>query len=176
MSEKYHPFLRVLHWIVGPLIIIMLALGWCMENLLGKEDPIRPAAFDLHKSIGVVLLLLILMRIATRLSTAVPPLPGTMHPLIRISAKVTHYIIYVLMVLMPLTGYGMTNSFGYPVKLFGLPCPKIFPDDKAMGGIFRECHKIFGYALMILVTLHITAAIYHRFFDRQENNVLPRIT
>jgi len=175
MPVKYHSFLRILHWVMALLIITMLFLGWYMANMVEKNNPLRGSLYDLHKSIGVTLLILVIIRIAIRLATFIPPLPATIHPLIRAASQVSHYTLYIFMVIMPLSGYGMSNSFGRGVALFGIPLPKILPDDKEIGGLLRQVHGVAGYVLMGLVALHVAAALWHRFFDKKENDVLPRM-
>jgi cytochrome b561 len=178
MQEKYHPFLRILHWVMAVLVITMIFLGWFMEYLedvIGKTNPTRLFLYDLHKSLGVIVLVLIVIRIIARIVTFAPPLPQTMQPLIRIAAKSLHYTLYTLMVVTPLAGYAMSDSFGKGVKLFGLPLPRILSVNKELGKTLSELHSVFAYTLLALIVIHIAAAIWHRFFDKRENDTLPRI-
>ncbi len=178
MPKKYHPFLRALHWVMALLIIFQIFLGWFMEYLegvIGKNNPTRLFLYDLHKSLGVTVLILVALRIIVRLTTFIPPLPNSIHPLIRTTAKVSHYAIYVLMVITPMVGYATSDSLGKGVKLFGLPLPKILPDDKELGKILGDLHGICAYTLLVLIIIHVVAAIWHRFFDKPENDTLRRL-
>jgi len=178
MPGKYHPFLRILHWIMALLVISMIALGWTMEYLedvIGKNNPTRLFLYDLHKSLGVIVIILVAVRVITRLMTAVPPLPQTIHPMIKVAAKVSHFALYALMVATPLVGYAMSDSFGKGVKLFDLPLPKFLPDNKVLGKTLADLHELFAYTLLALIVVHVAAAIRHRFFDKPENDVLKQI-
>ena len=114
MPTKYHPFLRILHWLMALLIILQIFLGWYMEYsedaMGGKDSPAHLALYNLHKSLGVTLLVLVSIRITTRIRTFVPPIPKSIPPGLRITAKASHYVLYALMVITPLVGYAMSDS------------------------------------------------------------------
>jgi cytochrome b561 len=86
-----------------------------------------------------------------------------------------HMLLYGLMIFMPLSGYLMSNFFGYPVHLFGLPLPMLVEKNMALGKFFASTHEILGFAFVAILGLHIAGAIKHRFFDKPENDVLGRI-
>ena len=79
------------------------------------------------------------------------------------------------MVLMPLSGYLMSNYFGYPVHLFGLPLPMLVEKNIELGKFFAEVHKFIGFAFIAVLILHFAGVIKHRFFDKAENDVLKRM-
>jgi cytochrome b561 len=175
---KYPVHLRVLHWIMAVLVIFMIFLGWFMEyleDIIGKTNPKRLFLYDLHKSLGIIVLLLVTIRIITRLVTYIPPLPQTIHPVLRMMAKAVQYAMYLLMVTIPLLGYAMSDSVGKGVKLFGIPLPIFLPANKGLGKTLGDLHGVFAYTLLGLVMAHIAGAIWHRFFDRPENDTLKRM-
>ena len=177
-SGKYHPFLRVLHWLMALLLLSQIFLGWYMEyseDTMGKDSPAHLALYNLHKSLGIIILILVSARLVTRLTTFVPPFPETISPLMRAAAIATHYTMYALIVIIPLIGYAMSDSLGKGVKFFGMPLPKILPDNQELGESLSTLHNILAYTLLALIVVHVAAVIRHRLFDRPENNVVPRI-
>ncbi len=157
------------------LIIGLLAIGIYMDEFLPKDATYRGTVYSLHKSFGVIALILILIRIINRTAHKTPELPKTMPKWQIISAKITHFVLYILMFLMPLSGYLMSNSYGYPVFLFGLKMPTLAEKNYEMAKFFGECHEVFGYSLIAIIILHIGTALKHKFFDKKEHDVLPRM-
>ena len=175
---KYNIYLRILHWVMALLVLTMIFLGWFMEyleDIIGKTNPKRLFLYDLHKSLGIIVLILMIIRIITRLVTYIPPLPLTIHPGLRITSRISHYAMYLLMLAIPLLRYAMSDSFGKGVQLFGLPLPKPLPDNKLLGKKLAELHGFFAYTLLVLVIVHIAGVIWHRFFDKRVNNILSRM-
>jgi len=157
------------------IILGLLGLGIYMTEFLDKESENRMMIFGLHKSFGVVALILILLRIINRFKNKPPALPETIKKYEQKLSHLTHYTLYILMLLMPLSGYLMSNYYGYPVKLFGLQLPFLVEKNFDIGPIFSSAHFYFGYGLLFVVLLHIAAVIKHRFFDQKENDVLKRM-
>lgn len=174
-NQKYHISVRVMHWVMALIIISLLALGFYMTSFLDKASPNRMMIYDLHKSFGALVLLLIVFRVFFRLSNPVPALPKSMSQLIQKLAHSAHYMLYFLMIFMPLSGYLMSNSFGYPVHLFGLPLPMLAEKNMEMAKFFAASHEFLGFAFVGVLTLHIAGVIKHRFFDKPEHNILPRM-
>ena len=171
---KYHLSIRILHWLMALIIISMLTLGFYMAGL-DREAPNKMFLYDLHKSFGVTIFLLVAIRISCRLLTKIPPLPNTMSKLIKISAHFVHYFLYLLMILMPLSGYLMSSFAGYPVAIFSITLPNFVEKNIPKAEFFHDSHTFLAYVIITLLVLHILAAIKHRFFDLKENNILPRI-
>jgi cytochrome b561 len=93
----------------------------------------------------------------------------------KILAKFVHFALYFLMFLTPLSGYLMSNSYGFAVKLFSLEMPNLISTNYQVAKIFSDIHTIFSYTLLFLISLHIAGVIKHLFFDKAENNVLKRM-
>lgn len=172
--KKYHILMRLMHWLMAVLIICMICLGWYMSDL-PKEDPLKGVLVGLHKSFGVLLLVLFLLRVVSRVVLVIPPLPDTMALVERRLAHVGHGTLYILMAVIPLSGYAMSNMYGYGVSVFGLAMPKLFPANKELAAIAREAHELLPYVLLVVLIIHVAAVIKHRFFDKPENNVLGRM-
>lgn len=169
----------VLHWLIGLIIIANLIGGLTLDWFLDSPDPaMKQLGFTiigLHKSFGLTVILLTLVRIGWRLANPPPPLPGHMTAGERGLAYTTHYGFYALMLLMPLSGWAMasTAKLQFPILWFGLfEVPKL-PLPKSWGGTFHESHELLGYATIALLALHVGAAVKHHWFDR--DNVLARM-
>lgn len=174
--KKYQISSRILHWIMAAIIIFLLALGIYMADFLPKDAPNRMEFYNLHKSFGVLALILIIVRIINRAVFTPPSLPETINKLEQKLAYLAHILLYLLMVLVPLSGYLMSNSFGYPVNLFGFKMPFLIEKNADLGKIFHETHEIAPYILIIVLLLHIAGVIKHRYFDKnKENDVLKRM-
>ncbi len=174
-SNKYNTLMRVMHWLMAILIIGMLALGLYMDEL-PDDAPNRMDLYRLHKSIGVIVLALIAVRIVIRLFSRVPPVPTALSSLEKIAATVGHKLLYLLMILVPLSGFVMSsaNPKRYGVELFGYRLPDL-PASEMWAGIGHELHGPTAWALLIVVVIHVAAVIKHRVFDRPAGDVLPRM-
>ena len=156
------------------IILSLIGLGIYMTGL-SKEDPSRMDLYNLHKSFGTIALILIFLRIINRFIKPAPKLPNTIAKNEIILAHLAHIGLYILMIIVPLSGYLMSNSFGYPVQIFGFKMPNLMETNFDLGKIFHETHEIAPYVLLVLVIAHIFGAIKHRFFDKPENDVLKRM-
>lgn len=173
--QKYPLSSRILHWLMALLILGMLGIGIYMTDFLPKDSPNHLKIYELHKSFGVMVLILVFIRIFNRLITKVPPLPETISKIEKILAHLGHFALYALMILIPLSGYLMSNSFGFPVHFFGIEMPFLVEKNFEHGKIFAEAHEILAYTLIAVIVLHIAAVVKHRYFDKPENDVLKRM-
>ncbi len=157
----------ILHWMIAILIALNLFAGWLSTTL---EGPARFMVLGNHKSFGIIILLLTVLRIVWRLSHPAPPLLESLKTWESALAKVTHFLFYVLMLAVPMAGWAYSSSFlkGAPVSIFhlfdfpGLP----FSGDKAITGFFAETHEVLAWVLLGLLVLHVAAALKHTFVDR----------
>ncbi len=172
---KYPLSSRVLHWLMAAIIIFLLALGIYMADFLSKETPNRIEIYSLHKSLGVMVLVLVVIRIINRFIFKSPILPDSISQIEKIVTHIAHAALYLLMIALPLSGILMSNSFGYPVYFFGIELPIMIQKNPELAPAIHQSHTIFGYLLITVITLHIFGAIKHRFFDKPENDVLKRI-
>lgn len=172
--EKYSLSLRIVHWLTALIIFSLLIIGFYMSGL-DFTDSKKETLYILHKSFGVIVFALVLVRIIIRIKSKIPPLPNTIPGLIRILSHIVQYSLYILMILMPISGYLMSNFYGFPVIFFNITLPNIVGVNTDLGKIFGEIHEVLGYCLIFALFLHIAGALKHRFFDIKENDVLPRI-
>lgn len=157
---RYNAVARSFHWIIALLIIANLWLGIAHESL-PKEWKVMP----LHKSIGLTVLALSILRLVWRLTHAAPALPAAMPAWEKSAAHLTHWIFYAFMILVPLSGWIMSSANQYPLNWFSLfDVPKFtVAKGDAIVGIAHEGHEIMGFAWLALVVLHIVAALRHHF-------------
>ena len=185
-NTKYTNVAIVLHWLIGIAILFMFVLGWFMTELpketpkttsfdifnLGfitwgveEEQSQRSFYFNLHKSVGLSLLMLIVLRMYWRFTHRPPAFLNSMKLWEKRLAKATHHSLYLLMFLIPLTGIIMSAGSKYGIKWFGI---KVIPgfDDKAIRELFYEFHEIFGLLLLLILILHILGAVKHSIVDK----------
>jgi cytochrome b561 len=160
---------------MAAIILTLLAVGIYMSEFLPKDAPNRMEIYNLHKSLGVIALVLIFFRIINRFIYKAPALPQSISKLEITLAHLAHFGLYFLMIIAPLSGYLMSNSFGYPAVFFGYELPFLIEKNVELGKFFAETHEVSTYSLLGLITLHISAVIKHRFFDKPENDVLKRM-
>lgn len=175
MTPKYHIFSRILHWFMALLIFTLLGLGIYMAHFLPEDAANKFQIFDLHKSLGVVVLIFIFVRIVNRFIHPAPALPQDLPQIEKFASHAVHIALYALMILVPLSGYLMSNSYGFPVHLFSITMPNLMAANPQIGKYFAEAHEIFAYSLLAAVGLHFAGALKHRFFDKPENDVLNRM-
>ncbi|WP_454767096.1 cytochrome b [Cupriavidus campinensis] len=150
---------KLLHWSMAVLILAMLFIGVAMVATVSRA---HDALIALHRPLGIALLLLVLVRIAVRLRRGSPPLPASMPAAQRTVAKASHWVLYALMVAMPLIGWGMLSAGGYPVTMAGgLHLPPILPMDVRLFVLLRVLHTALACALFAVVLLHLAAALVH---------------
>lgn len=172
MSAQYPTSMKWFHWIIGIAIIALLAVGLYMQGL-PKEDPSKWPLYDLHKGVGVCVLVLVALRVLNRLRSAVPALPDSIKKIEQHAAHLGHLALYGLMVAMPISGIVMSQSGGYPISVFGWIMPQFLAKDEAMLALARLAHEWIGYALIAVVSIHVLAVIKHRVVEK--TNLLARM-
>ncbi|WP_369986851.1 cytochrome b [Pseudomonas xanthosomatis] len=159
-TTAFHPLARLVHWLMAVLIIAMLFIGVSMVSDLSTRHPLM---VELHKATGLALLVLVVLRIALRLSLAHPPLPRELPPIQRLAASASHLLLYALMLAMPLLGWAMLSAGGYPRPL---QLPAIAPHDLQLYAVLRQAHGWAGYLLFATVLVHLGAALMHALVRR----------
>jgi cytochrome b561 len=168
-NEQYGLVSRLLHWLVFLLVVGMLVGGKMLGVL--PEGGIQSFAYSAHKSLGVVILLLMSVRLVWRLLNPRPRFIGT-NAVLNYVAEVLHVCLYVLLLIQPLAGILMSQAHGYPVVLFGvMEMPQIIWHSPSLGGIFREIHAATAVVLAIVIAVHAAAALKHHYIDRDRTLV-----
>jgi cytochrome b561 len=164
---RYGIVAQLLHWIVAGLIVTQFVLARTAQDLpLGMH---KLALLARHKSFGMTVLMLALLRLGWRLAHAPPPLPPSMTPLERFLARFTHIAFYVLLFAMPLTGWTMSSAKNYSVSWFGLfTWPNLIAPNERAFDVLRTTHLVLSDALFVIAVLHILAALKHHFWNKDD--------
>jgi cytochrome b561 len=156
---SFTPLQRTLHWLVAACVLAMLFIG---VGMVSTVMPKYLALLTIHKSLGIAILVLMLVRLAVRLNRGAPPLPADLPGPLKLGAHLSHYLLYILLLAMPLIGWGMLSAAGYPIRIYpGFYLPAILPQSDALHTILLETHVDLAYVLFVLILLHIAAAFFH---------------
>lgn len=162
---RYGAVAQLAHWLTALLLVGVFTLGFYMVDL--KISPTKLKLFAYHKWLGVSLFVLIGLRLSWRLWHPPPALPATVSPLARRAAEVTHRLLYLLVFLVPLSGWLMSSAKGFQVVYFGvLPIPDLIGKDKELGELLEEMHEVLSWSLISLVGLHLAGALKHHIIDK----------
>jgi len=168
--EKYHASISVIHWIMFVLFVIMFVLGFVMVEFKESEPW---ALYSFHKSTGVLLFGLVLIRLMMRWIKPVPPhfpeITPTEH---RIATSAIH-LLYLFMIIVPITGYALSNLHGYHVDFYGWQLPDLFPKSEEWEEVSELVHEYAAYAFLAVIGLHLLGVIKHHVKGQE---VLRRIT
>lgn len=193
-TTRYTKTAVILHWLIAIAIFSMFALGWFMEGLpkegakqmaydvfnfgiytwqLADAATPRTFYFNLHKSIGVTILGLIIVRVLWRVTHKPPALLSSYKVWERKLATGVHHLLYLLMIALPVSGVIMATYSKYGIKWFGYPLIKGL-DNNAARESFKEIHELIGVVILVMLILHIAGALKHHFVDKDDT--LKRMT
>lgn len=165
-GKRFTPLQRLLHWLMAACILAMFFVG------VGMVSTVRPDYVPLlttHKTLGIAILVLALIRLAVRLRSGAPALPAGLPEPMRIAAHLSHYALYALMIAMPLLGWAMMSAAAYPVVLYGdIRLPPILPLNAPLHALLWGAHFYLAFAFFAVVLLHISAALFHLLVRRDE--------
>jgi cytochrome b561 len=155
-----------LHWLIAVLLLGQFVFGLMLEDI-PRGTPARGYYVNLHKSSGIVIGLLILLRLGWRLTHRPPPLPAAMPSWQRHAARLSHAALYLCMLALPLSGYLASNFSRHGVKFFNLVRWAPWgPDDKTLYALFNSIHHLAALLLALFVAVHVLAVAKHMLFDR----------
>lgn len=165
-QNEYGSIAILLHWVMAVLIIILLMLGLYM---VGLPTSLRKLKFyGWHKELGVLVLGLVLVRVSWRLSNVLPRLDDIPR-WEAIAARATHWAFYLLMGILPITGWVMSSATGLPVSFFGLfVLPDIVGPNEGLRVLFQEIHEWLAYIMIALICLHVAAAFKHLLINKDD--------
>lgn len=156
------------HWAIAVLLIVNLAGGLLFDVVEDADKSMFFTLVQLHKSTGITILALAVLRLAWRLMHPAPPLPDHMTPAERVLAKLSHGGFYVLMLALPLSGWAMTSTAKLKFPMFWYGLFEIPPLPAPTGWNYYEFHEILGWTAMAMLVLHVAAALKHQYFDRDD--------
>lgn len=170
-DARYGPVAQVFHW----LVVVLLAAQYLTEllpRLLPKDY--EDAFVGPHVSIGPTILLIMLLRLGWRLANPPPPAPRDLAPSLRVISRVTHWLFYAVLIVLPVLGWISASAFGMTAYLLGfIPLPALVAKDQAFGDAIGRIHGTVALALLALIALHIAGAMYHALVKR--DGVLQRM-
>ena len=165
MNARYTRAAQALHWLMALLLVGLVSLGLYMHEL-----PLSPRKLELysyHKWAGVTAFLLVLARLAWRLTHRPPPLPPGTSRAVRAASGAGHALLYLLMLAIPLSGWLMSSAKGFQTVWFGvLPIPDLLGRDATLGETLRAVHEYLNLTLIVVALGHVAAALKHQFIDR----------
>lgn len=170
-TSRYNGIAMTLHWLMAFFIIALLVIGKVMVDM-PNTDPDKFALYQSHKSVGLTILVLTVLRILWRVMHKSPALPSDMPRWEQIAAKSTQGILYLMMVAIPLTGWAIasTSSSGIPTLWFGLFEVPMLPlgSGQDTHELAEEAHELLGNITIALLLLHVAAALKHHFWDKDD--------
>jgi len=158
-SQRFTPLQRALHWLMAACILTMLFIGVGMVSTIAtKYLPL----IGIHKTLGVIILVLALIRLGVRLRYGAPALPADLPEPMKLAAHVSHYVLYALMIAMPILGWAMLSAANYPVVVFGgIHLPAITPHSASLHTQLWNAHFYLAFLFFAVVLLHLAAALFH---------------
>ncbi|HWZ72237.1 MAG TPA: cytochrome b [Casimicrobiaceae bacterium] len=164
-AARYTMTAIVLHWAIALAVIGLIGWGWWMQTIPKLPVGPRVDAFNLHKSIGMTVLLLMLVRIGWRARHRPPPfmpMPRWQAQL----AQAVHVLLYVCLIVQPLSGYLGSAFSGYPVRFFGIVLPAWAPKQDMLKDAFSVVHLVNSWVLVGALALHVAATVKHALLER----------
>jgi cytochrome b561 len=171
-TERWGWFAQLLHWAIVALIVTQFVLANISSSLpLGMA---KLAMLARHKSVGITILALAIIRLVWRLANKTPLLPNTLKPWERAAAHFTHYGLYALLFAMPITGWIMSSARNFPVSWFNLvQLPDFVAPNRPLYDQMHSVHEALSWALVAIAVLHVAAALKHHFV--MKDDVLRRM-
>lgn len=168
MTASYDPLLRRIHWATAVLFIAAMLIGlYCGLQPAGTSP--RRQLLEVHKSLGVTLFFLAILRLIVRAATTAPPEPRSFSPLVKIAARLNHWALYAILFVMPVTGYMFSSAGGYSLRYFWtFSWPRLFANNKAVAEAGELAHGALAYVVYAVVALHIAATLWHVVVKKDE--------
>ena len=183
--RRYSASARWFHWLTALLMFAIIPLGWMFAEFKTEPDgkfhayfPGTPAGYaSVHKTLGLLVLALVVVRLIYRLANRPPALPGRVSMFEAVLAHATHWMLYVVLLVMPISGYIMSSGGNHPISIFGLfDFPKLPGISKPVEKSAAVVHLTVQFAVYALVALHVAAVCWHLFVRRDDllGRMLPR--
>jgi cytochrome b561 len=174
--HRFTPLQRTLHWLMAVCILAMLFIGVGMVSTVAPE---YLTLVNIHKPLGILILILALIRLVVRLRYGAPPLPLDLPEPMKLAAYLSHYALYALMIAMPLIGWAMLSAADYPVTLWpSLWLPQIVPQSASLHTLLWNAHFYLAFLFFALILMHLAAALFHALIRRDGvfDSMAPTLT
>ncbi len=157
-QTQFTVLMRVLHWLMAAMVLTMLGIGVAMVASLGDYH----CLVSIHRPLGIAILILVMIRFVNRQFSTLPPFPATMSSQERFVAHASEILLYTLLFVLPLVGWGMLSAARYPIVLYGpLHLPAILPHSVMLYAFLRKTHTILAYLLFLAFLAHFGAVLFH---------------
>jgi cytochrome b561 len=172
--ERYTRVAILLHWLIAVLMLMAIPLGLYSAD---NEGPLANQLTNIHKLLGIAILAVTLVRIGWRLTHSPPPYPAMITPMLRFVARATHVTFYLMLLVLPLSGWWMTSAFPkrHPFGITGIFEVPFLPVEMSMASAraAHQAHQVSGWLMILLIMLHVAAALKHHFYD--SDDILTRM-
>ena len=170
--QHYRAGAKWLHWLIALMVFGLLGGGLYMTDM--RISPQKIQLYMTHKSVGLTVLALMLLRVAYRLKNPPPALPTGIPAWQKTASNISHALLYLLLFAMPISGWLMNGASGFPMKYFGLVrVPDLLARNQENLALLKLVHFYIGWTLMAVIVVHVLAALKHHFVDR--DSVLRRM-
>ncbi len=175
-TNRYDGLARTLHWLMALMILTLIVVGVYMSDL-PKDDPMRGQLYGMHKAFGALTLILLVVRLAWLRVSPPPALPAVFDGKEVFIIKGVKSLLYLFMLLTPLSGYVMSTAAGYPISMFGLfDMPMLIEKNKELAERAGDMHEVFAFTMLLLVVIHAAGAVKHRLKEKgTEKDILARM-
>lgn len=170
-TETYGSMAKTIHWLIFLMVTTLLIVGFFMGDI---EKPLRYTIYNIHKLAGITVLTIMIFRVYWTITNPKLSYSAELPAWQILAARTVHYILYALVILMPLSGWIMSTAAGHNPLLFGtsLTLPFI-PESKPLAKFFHKTHTVMAWTIIAMVSLHVLAALKHHFVNK--DNVLKRM-
>ena len=167
-AESYNTVSKWFHWITVGLLAVALPMGFVIKHI---KDSDKMPFYAIHESAGVTILLVVVARLLWRLQHPPPPLPESIPRAMRTAAAVNHWLLYAALMVQPILGFIATNAWGFPLRgqtayLGFIDLPKVMEKNVPLAEAVQAAHNVLGISIVVLLVLHIGAAIFHQAIRR----------
>lgn len=164
-ASKYGVVSKTFHWLIFVLVFVMIVGGFFLDDV---PDEYKGTIYNLHKLTGLCILLLMVLRMLWASCNVKPALPASMPHWQQVSARVTHYLLYLLVTAMPLVGWIGSSASRKAPHLGSFTFTLPVPEDKALSHALFDVHEVIAYMIIAVVCLHIAAALYHHYVKKDD--------
>lgn len=173
---RYTSTAIALHWLIALLIVASVSLGLYMVGL--KLSPLKLKVYSWHKWVGVTIFLLVAARLIWRATHTPPPHPPASPRWQQTAATINHWLLYALLVAVPICGWLMSSAYGVPVVYLGMiQLPDLIGKNKGLADALKALHEALAFTMLALVAVHVAAALKHHLLDRDDvlHRMLPLV-
>jgi cytochrome b561 len=157
-QTQFPGLMRILHWLMAAMVLTMLGIGMAMVVSLGDYHRL----VSMHRPLGIAILILVVIRFVNRQFSTLPPFPATMSAQERFVAHASELLLYTLLFVLPLVGWGMLSAARYPIVLCGaLHLPPILPHSLVLYTFLRKTHTVLAYLFFLAFLGHFGAVLFH---------------